>query len=80
MIKFTKFITYEELISLVMKYDIQYIISLFKLIEFRDDINTISLRQIIPLTLDFLVNRKHNISQESYSLSRMKELAGIDAL
>ena len=76
LIKFTKFLTYKELISLVMKYDIKYIINLFKLIEFRNDINTTSLKQIIPLTLDYLKNKK-NIDQSYSTSSRLKELAGI---
>ena len=79
LIKFTKFITYEELIGLVMKYDIQYIISLFKLVEFRDDINMVSLKQIIPLTLDFLRNRK-SITSKAYTLGIVKKFAGIGSL
>jgi len=75
LIKFTKFITYEELISLVMKYDVDYIINLFKIVEFRDDINMSSLRQIIPITLDFLNNK--NKIDPSYNLDRIQELAGI---
>jgi hypothetical protein len=54
LIRFTKFISYEELIDLTMKYDVEYLINLFDLIEFRDDINSYSLKQIIPLTLDYL--------------------------
>jgi hypothetical protein len=54
LIRFTKFISYEELVDLTMKYDVEYLINLFNLIEFRDDINSYSLKQIIPLTLNYL--------------------------
>jgi hypothetical protein len=63
LIKFTKFITYEELVSMVMKYDIQYIIELFNLIEFRADINKESLKQFINLTQDF-INKKPNEKED----------------
>ncbi len=59
LIRFTKFISYEELVDLTMKYDVEYLINLFNLIEFRDDINSYSLKQIIPLTLNFL--ERYNI-------------------
>ena len=56
LIRFTKFLSYEELVSLVMNYDIQFIVNLFDLVEFREDINTNSLKQIIPLILDWIEN------------------------
>lgn len=56
LIRFTKFLSYEELVSMVMKYDIQFIVNLFDLIEFRNDINYDSLKQIVSLTLDYLEN------------------------
>lgn len=54
LIKFTKFISYEELVNLVMNHDVKFLIKLFEKIEFRDDINVYSLKQIIPLVLDFV--------------------------
>lgn len=56
LIRFTKFLSYEELVSLVMNYDVEFIVNLFDLIEFRDDISYDSLKQIISLTLDYLEN------------------------
>lgn len=70
LIRFTKFISYEDLISLVMKYEVEYIINLFNLVEFRDDINMYSLRQIIPLTLDYLRKKPSSISSV-YNLLNM---------
>lgn len=66
LIRFTKFLSYEELVSLVMNYDIQFIVNLFDLVEFREDINPDSLRQIIPLTLDWLENGR---TSYAFSLS-----------
>jgi hypothetical protein len=80
LIRFTKFISYEELINLVMKYDIEYIINLFDLVEFRSDINEYSLKQIIPLTLDYLKMRALNsyTNTESGAIKeRLMEMAGI---
>jgi len=54
LIRFTKFISYEELVDLTMKHDVEYLINLFNIIEFRDDITSYSLKQIIPLTLNYL--------------------------
>ena len=56
LIRFTKFLSYEELVTLVMNHDIEFIVNLFDLIEFRDDITKYSLKQIIPLVLDWLEN------------------------
>lgn len=56
LIKFTKFISYDELVVLVMNHDVEFLVRLFELIEFRDDISSNSLKQIIPLVLDFLKN------------------------
>ncbi len=82
LIRFTKFISYEELINLVMKYDIEYIINLYDLIEFRSDINEYSLKQIIPLTLDYLKSspfRSKNLAYTANEASdRLKMLAGIE--
>ncbi len=64
LIRFTKFISYEELVDLTMKYDVEYLINLFNLIEFRDDINSYSLKQIMPLTLDYL-HRYDNINSKA---------------
>lgn len=75
LIRFTKFISYEDLITLVMKYDIQYIIKLFNLIEFRDDINMYRLKQIIPLTLDFLRKRPQMQSSLYGTLMRDSSLS-----
>lgn len=64
LIRFTKFISYEELVDLTMKYDVEYLINLFDLIEFRDDINSYSLKQIMPLTLDYL-HKYDNINSKA---------------
>lgn len=54
LIKYTKFITYEELISLVMKYNIELLLKIYSKIEFRDDIDLKKLHQIIPLIISFV--------------------------
>jgi hypothetical protein len=81
LIRFTKFIKYEELINIVMKHDIEYIINLFNLVEFRDDITIERLNgQIIPLTLDYLKNRNSNYLGAVDNADRIKMLAGIDVV
>jgi hypothetical protein len=71
LIKFTKFISYEELINLVIKYDIDYIIKLYNKIEFRSDINSETLKQFIPLTLDYLKNNSLTINNSKSFVSQM---------
>tara|TARA_B100000963_G_scaffold361392_1_gene396506 strand:- start:1461 stop:3416 length:1956 start_codon:yes stop_codon:yes gene_type:complete len=65
LIRFTKFLSYEELVVLVMNHDIQFIVNLFDLIEFRDDITKDSLKQIIPLVLDWLENGRTSYNFDS---------------
>jgi hypothetical protein len=76
LIRFTKFLSYEELVSLVMNYDIQFIVNLFDLIEFREDINSDSLKQIIPLTLDWLENGRTSYTFSSISSDRLASKNG----
>jgi hypothetical protein len=76
LIRFTKFLSYEELVSLVMNYDIQFIVNLFDLVEFREDINTDSLKQIIPLTLDWLENGRTSYNFSSINSDRLSSKNG----
>jgi hypothetical protein len=76
LIRFTKFISYEDLIVLVMKYDINYLVNLFEIIEFRDDINMESLKQIIPLTMDYLNQRALNSTFKPLESSLREQLTG----
>ena len=78
LIRYTKFITYEELIVLVMKYDIKFLVNIFEIIEFRIDINMNSLGQIMPLVLDFLKDRNIQSNSHYDFNSRLKLIAGID--
>lgn len=57
LIKYTKFIAYKDLIQLTMKHDIELLVNLFPLIEFRVDINMTSLNQMIHLVVDMLKTR-----------------------
>ena len=54
MIKWTKLIEYEQLISLVMKYDTRLLVEVFKLVEFRGDITMERLKQFIPLITSYI--------------------------
>jgi hypothetical protein len=76
LIRFTKFLSYEELVSLVMKHDIEFIVNLFDLIEFREDINSDSLNQIIPLTLDWLENGRTSYNFSSTHSDRLTSKNG----
>ena len=76
LIRFTKFLSYEELVSLVMNYDIQFIVNLFDLVEFREDINLDSLKQIIPLTLDWLESGRTSYNFSSVHSDRLSSKNG----
>jgi hypothetical protein len=49
LIKYTKFISYEELIALVMNYDIELLKGLFPKIEFRDSVNMNQIKQFLSI-------------------------------
>ena len=54
LMKYTKFIKYNDLIDFCMKYDTDLLINTFPLIEFRADINTKLLTQFFRLIISFL--------------------------
>lgn len=78
LIKFTKFISYEELINLVIKYDIDYIIKLYNKIEFRSDINSETLKQFIPLTLDYIKEQSLTRHTNKYDISIVQRFEKIE--
>lgn len=55
-IKWLKFISYDNLINLVKQYNIDVLDSIFKKIEFREDIDINRLNQLIPLMMDYVKN------------------------
>lgn len=71
LIKYLRFITYEKLIHLCMSYDKDFLIELYKLIEFRDDVNYDRIIQFANLVQDFCktidVNKENNIIIEDVS-------------
>lgn len=78
LIKFTKFISYEELINLVIKYDIDYIIKLYNKIEFRSDINSETLKQFIPLTLDYIKEQSLTRHTNKYDITIVQRFEKIE--
>lgn len=54
LIKYTKFISYNDIIDLVRKNDINLLINVMPIVEFRADMNLIKLNQIISLCLSSL--------------------------
>jgi hypothetical protein len=78
LIKFTKFISYEELINLVIKYDIDYIIKLYNKIEFRSDINSETLKQFIPLTLDYIKEQSLTRHTNKYDIGIVQRFEKIE--
>lgn len=71
LIKYLRFITYEKLIHLCMNYNKDFLIELYKLIEFRDDVNYDRIIQFANLVEDFCrtidVNKENNIIIEDIS-------------
>ena len=53
LIKYLRFISYEQLIALCMKYDKDFLIEVYKLIEFRDEVDYERIIQFISLIEDF---------------------------
>lgn len=58
LIKYTKFITYSELIELVQKQNINLLINLWYSLEFRADMDINKINQIISLAISSLERRK----------------------
>lgn len=52
-IQWMKFISYNDVIKLVMDYDLELLNIIYKKIEFRDDINLERIKQFIPLMLSY---------------------------
>lgn len=59
-IKWLRFISYDDLIQLTMKYDLELLYIIFKKIEFRDDITYNRLQQFIPLLMDYAKQKTLN--------------------
>ena len=53
LIRYVKFIQYKELIEVVMKYDVELLINLYELIEFRDGVNRARINQFINLMISY---------------------------
>lgn len=72
-IRWLKFISYENLITLVMQYDIDFLNAVFHRIEFRDDINFSRTKQFILLILDQIetIQKKEN---EQITLNNVDEM------
>ena len=58
LIKYTKFISYNELIELVKKNNINLLVNLWNSLEFRADMNMVKINQIISLALSSLERKK----------------------
>jgi hypothetical protein len=58
LIKYTKFISYNELVELVQKNNIKLLINLWNVLEFRADMDIVKINQIISLSLSSLERRK----------------------
>jgi len=67
LIKYTKFISYEELIELVQKNNINLLINLWEAVEFRADMNIIKMNQIISLAISSLERRKKITLKQNFN-------------
>jgi hypothetical protein len=81
-IQYIKFIEYRELIALLMNYDINLLINLFPIIEFRDDVTLDRLIQFLHLAKDYAKRVQSGgskqLSNDNYLQLRYRELTGID--
>jgi len=56
LIQWLRFISYENLIELVKKYPIEFLVSAYKQMEFRDDLNFDRIKQFLTLMLSYCVD------------------------
>lgn len=68
LIKYLRFITYEQLISMCMKYDKDFLIEVYKLIEFRDEVDYERVIQFLSIIEDFCKTTDVN-KENSFDLS-----------
>lgn len=68
LIKYLRFITYEQLISLCMKYDKDFLIEVYRLIEFRDEVDYERVIQFLSIIEDFSKTTDVN-KENSFDLS-----------
>ena len=68
LIKYLRFVTYEQLTSLSMKYDKDFLIEVYKLIEFRDEVDYERVIQFIAIIEDFCKTTDVN-KENSFDLS-----------
>lgn len=71
LIKYTKFISYENLIDIVKKNNINLLITVMPIIEFRADMNINKINQIFSLCISFL-KRNQRIKSKNYSKDELK--------
>jgi len=80
LIKYTKFITYDDVVSLVRKYNINLLVNLMPAIEFRADMDLTRINHIITLSLSALkrktnlkLSRKFNDDDLKYARAKFLE-------
>jgi len=71
LIKYTKFISYENLIDIVKKNNINLLIHVMPLIEYRADMNINKINQIFSLCISFL-ERKKKVTSKGFSKDELK--------
>lgn len=75
-IKYTKFISYTELVTLVQKHEIDLLINLIPVVEYRAGINFKELTQVISLATSFLEKRasmSKNVIDDFVDLKYVRE-------
>lgn len=75
-VQWLKFISYNDLIKLVMEYDIELLNVVYKKIEFRDDITNDRIRQFISIMLSYaqIEMNKESSSVKSRVLARSNDV------
>jgi uncharacterized protein YxeA len=72
LIKYLRFISYEQLISLCIKYDKDFLVETYKLIEFRDEVDFDRIIQFIALIEDFCKSTDIN-KEQGFDLSMVSK-------
>ena len=73
LIKYLKFISYEELIDAVQKYDINLLTSIVDYIEFRAEMDKDRMVQFINLLISYLKNKQRFVNEFDKDLDFIKE-------
>ena len=73
-IKYCKFVSYNELMNIIMKYDSMFLISLYDFLEYRNDVDNESIYYFFNLYADFFSKKDNDYYGKEFKISSCDNL------